>query len=163
MTRLSRASKPWQGPPTERVGGSDDISDASCDVPTIVLNYPVNIPNRSDHHVPTLSPWPRPSRTRSRPPAPMCPRSRGSIFSRKSPRSKKRGNISTRSGLSSANPSRASLRKISPPCGSKKIVAEYRELMNAFYFDASCYDTSVDQLSITYPTVRTAGAAPAQM
>jgi aminobenzoyl-glutamate utilization protein B len=38
-------------------------------------------------------------------------------------------------------------------------MAEYREQMKKFYYDASKYDTYLEQLGIAYPTVRSAPAA----
>src|SRR6185436_11036185 len=51
-TGLAIALKGIQGPATEatRTGGSDDIGDVSWTVPTVVFNYPANIPNLPGHN-----------------------------------------------------------------------------------------------------------------
>jgi aminobenzoyl-glutamate utilization protein B len=43
---------------------------------------------------------------------------------------------------------------------NKRIMADYRDEMRKFYYDAAHYDTYLEQLGISYPTVRKA-APPA--
>jgi aminobenzoyl-glutamate utilization protein B len=38
---------------------------------------------------------------------------------------------------------------------NEEIMAEWREQMRPFYYDASQYDTYLEQLGIEYPTIRT--------
>jgi aminobenzoyl-glutamate utilization protein B len=38
-------------------------------------------------------------------------------------------------------------------------MADYRDQMRKFYYDSSKYDTYLEQLGITYPTVRGSPAA----
>ena len=45
---------------------------------------------------------------------------------------------------------------------NKRIMADYREGMKKFYYDPTKYDTYLEQLGITYPTVRPGAGEPAK-
>jgi aminobenzoyl-glutamate utilization protein B len=44
---------------------------------------------------------------------------------------------------------------------NKRTMDDYRDQMKKFYFDPSKYDTYLEQLGISYPTVRAASTTPA--
>lgn len=162
VTGLIVQPKGLQGPVTgaTRRGGSDDIGDVSWNLPTIVLNYPANIPHLPGHH------W-------------------ANAISMATPIAHK-GTTAGAKALAMTmvdvltNPElvaqawsyfrneQTRTEKYRPLLGADdapaiwlnaKIMAQYREQMKKYYYDPSRFDTYLDQLGIKYPTVRQPGAA----
>ncbi len=154
-----------RGPATEadRTGGSDDIGDVSWNVPTVVLNYPANIPGLPGHNwsnaIAMATPIAHKGTTAGAKVLaltmldlltnPALVAKSWTYF-----REEQTKTVKYRPLISATD---------QPPTFlNTKIMAEYREKMRPFYYDSSKFDTYLDQLGIKYPTVRTRAAAPAK-
>jgi aminobenzoyl-glutamate utilization protein B len=162
MTGMPVQLKPMSGPATDenRVGGSDDIGDVSWNVPTVVLRYPANIPNLPGHN------WANAI-------AMATPIAHKGTTAGAKALAMTMLDLVTQPEL--VEKSWEYFRKVQtkdvkyqPLIGpddkpatflNEKIMAEYRAKMKPLYYDASKYDTYLDQLGIKYPTVRPRGAA----
>jgi aminobenzoyl-glutamate utilization protein B len=156
-TGLAVQVKGLQGPTSEanRRGGSDDIGDVSWNVPTVVLNYPANIPTLPGHN------W-------------------SSAIAMATPIAHK-GTTAGAKALALTlvdlltNPAlveeawkyfrevQTKDQKYRPLMSPQDqpatwlntdIMAKYREPMRQFYYDPARFDTYLDQLGIRYPTLR---------
>lgn len=157
MTGLPVQLKPMQGPATDeqRVGGSDDIGDVSWNVPTVTLRYPANIPHLPGHNwanaIAMATPIAHKGTTAG---AKVLAMTMLDLFTQPELIAESWDyfrNVQTKDT------------KYEPLIGAddkpavwlnEKIMAEYREKMKPFYYDASKYDTYLEQLGIKYPTVR---------
>ena len=136
-------------------GGSDDIADISWSVPTIVLSYPSNIPGLPGHH------W-------------------SDAITMATPIAHKGINVGAKAEaltlidllmrpklLTDAwdyfNQVQTKDLKYVPLIGekdtpatflNKEIMQTYKPLLKNYYYDPSKYKTYLEQLGITYPTVR---------
>lgn len=136
-------------------GGSDDIGDISWVVPTVTLNYPSNIPGGPGHNWANAISMATPIAHK------------GVIAGAKvqamtlldlitNPELVKKSwdyfnNVQTKT-----TKYQSLLRPDDKPAIwlNKKIMDEYRPKMKEFYYDPSKFDTYLEQLGITYPTVR---------
>ena len=136
-------------------GGSDDIGDISWVVPTVPLNYPSNIPGGPGHNWANAISMATPIAHK------------GVIAGAKvhamtlldlitNPELVKKSwdyfnNVQTKT-----TKYQSLLRPDDKPAIwlNKKIMDEYRPKMKEFYYDPSKFDTYLEQLGITYPTVR---------
>jgi aminobenzoyl-glutamate utilization protein B len=150
---------------TRMGGGSDDIGDVSWNVPTINLNYPSNIPNLPGHH------W-------SNAIAMATPIAhKGVVAGAKVQAMTMLDILLTPQIVADAwdyfNTVQTKTVKYKPffaPTDkppiwlNADIMARYRPEMRKYYYDSKKYGTYLEQLGITYPTVRPAAAAttPAQ-
>jgi aminobenzoyl-glutamate utilization protein B len=136
-------------------GGSDDIADISWSVPTIVLGYPSNIPGLPGHH------WSN-AITMATPIA-----HKGIIAGAKSEALTLIDLLMRPKLLADAwdyfNNVQTKNTKYVPLIGEKDVPATFlnREIMQAFrpqlknfYYDPTKYKTYLDQLGISYPTLR---------
>jgi aminobenzoyl-glutamate utilization protein B len=146
-----------RGPAAEadRTGGSDDIGDVSWNVPTVVLNYPANIPNLPGHN------W-------SNAIAMATPIAHKGTTAGAKVLAMTMLDLLTTPALvqkswdyfNNEQTKTVKYRPLIAPTDkpatwlNTKIMAEYRERMKKFYYDPSRYDTYLEQLRITYPTVR---------
>src|SRR5450432_4936478 len=143
-----------QGPgPTG--GGSDDIGDVSWNVPTITLRYPSNIPGGPGHN------WANGI-------AMATPIAHKGVIAGAKVQAMTMIDILTRPELVKAAwdyfnnvetkdmKYKSFLRPDDKPAIwlNTKIMQEYRPQMKPYYYDASKYDTYLEQLGIKYPTVR---------
>jgi aminobenzoyl-glutamate utilization protein B len=145
-----------------RNGGSDDIGDVSWNVPTVVLNYPANIPNLPGHNwsnaIAMATPIAHKGTTAG---AKVLAMTLVDLFTK--PELIK----NAWDYFNNVQMKGAKYRPLMDPEDqpaiwlNKKIMAEYREQMRKFYFDSSKYDTYLEQLGIAYPTVRHPAGAPA--
>ena len=151
-----------RGPVTEamRTGGSDDIGDVSWNVPTVVFNYPANIPNLPGHNwsnsIAMATPIAHKGTTAGAKVVamtmvdlitqPALVQAAWDYFR----------NVQTKD---TKYQSLLSPEDKPPVWLNRKIMAEYREQMRKFYFDPSRYDTYMEQHGIKYPTVRAAPTA----
>ncbi len=136
-------------------GGSDDISDISWSLPTIVLTYPSNIPNLQGHH------W-------------------GDAIAMATPIAHKGINAGAKAEALTLidlllkpqiikdawdyyNNEQTKEQKYIPLIGekdqpaiflNKKIMDEFKPKLKPFYYDPSKYKTYLEQLGIQYPTMR---------
>ena len=165
VTGLTIALKNLQGPTADenRTGGSDDIGDVSWTVPTIVLNYPANIPGLPGHNwanaIAMATPIAHKGTTAG---AKALALTLVDLFTKPALVAKAReyfAQVQTKD------------RKYQPLIGPEdkpatwlntRIMADHRDAMKKFYFDPAKYDTYLEQLGIAYPTVRTGAAAPAK-
>lgn len=146
-------------PDAERTGGSDDIGDVSWNVPTIVLNYPANIPNLPGHN------W-------SNAIAMATPIAHKGTTAGAKVMAMTMIDLLTKPALVEQSwkyfrETQTKDRKYQPLIGpqdkpaiwlNEKIMAEYRERMRTYYYDPSKYDSYLEQLGIKYPTVRSGPA-----
>ena len=136
-------------------GGSDDIGDVSWVVPTITLEYPSNIPNLPGHH------W-------SNAVAMATPIAhKGATAGAKALGMTMLDLLATPALVDSA---RAYFRDVQtkdmkytplirptdkPPIEmNEAVMARFRPTMRRFYYDPARHKTYLEQLGITYPTVR---------
>ena len=136
-------------------GGSDDIGDISWQVPTITLRYPANIPNLPGHN------W-------SNAVAMATPIAhKGVVAGAKAQALTLFDLLTDESLMKSAwdyyeNEQTQNgkytplLREQDRPAIhlNKEIMAEFSGDMTEYYYDSSKYDTYLEQLGITYPTIK---------
>jgi aminobenzoyl-glutamate utilization protein B len=147
-----------KGPPTEEArmgGGSDDIGDISWNLPTVTLRYPSNIPNLPGHNWANAIAMATPIAhkgvtTGAKVQAltildillhPELVNQAWAYFK----------NVQTKEIQY-----KPLLRADDKPALwlNQKIMEKYRPEMKKLYYDPSKYDTYLEQLGITYPTVR---------
>lgn len=145
------------GPPAEpgRAGGSDDIGDVSWTVPTVVLRFPANIPHIPTHH------WAS-SVAMATPIAHKGTTTGAKIMALMMVDLLTKPDL-VRASWNYFNNVQTKVRKYQPLISPQdkpatwlntKIMAEYREKMRPFYYNPEKYDTYLEQLGVTYPTVR---------
>ena len=157
ITGLDIALKPLQGPTADeaRIGGSDDIGDVSWNVPTVTLRYPSNIPNLPGHNwanaIAMATPIAHKGVTAGAKvmamtmidllTTPALVDEAWKYFREEQTKTVKYEPLiaPTDEPMTSLNARRQ---------------GEYREQLKKFYYDSSKYDTYLEQLGITYPTVR---------
>ena len=138
-------------------GGSDDIGDVSWTVPTITLRYPSNIPNLPGHHWADAIAMATPIAHK------------GATAGAKAQAMTMLDILLTPSLLDSAwsyfRDVQTKTVKYQPLMRPEDrpaielnvaIMAKYRPAMRAFYYDSKKYPTYLQQLGISYPTVRRA-------
>jgi len=157
-TGLDTAVAKLQGPTPDSLnmgGGSDDIGDVSWTVPTITLRYPANIPNLPGHHwadaIAMATPIAHKGSTAGAKAQamtildlllkPALIDSAWSYFR----------NVQTKDVKY-----QPLMRPEDRPAIelNAAIMAKYRPAMKPLYFDPKKYKTYLEQLGITYPTVR---------
>ena len=155
---LASELEPLAGPVSEELrtrGGSDDIGDVSWNVPTITLRYPANIPNLPGHNwsnaISMATPIAHKGVTAG---SKVIAMTLIDLFTK--PELVQQAwdyfrNVQTKETkyqpLISAQDKPATW-------SNQKIMGEYRERMRRFYYDPSKYNTYLEQLGITYPTLR---------
>src|SRR4029079_17488787 len=137
-------------------GGSDDIADTSWNVPTVTLRYPANIPGLPGHN------W-------SSAIASATPIAHKGVIAGAKVQAMTVLDLLTKPEIVKAawdffnNVQTKDVKYIpfikpdTPPAIhlNTEILAKYREQMRKYYYDPTKYKTYLDQLGITYPTVRT--------
>jgi aminobenzoyl-glutamate utilization protein B len=162
-TGLAIALRALRGPAgeSERTGGSDDIGDVSWNVPTVALRYPANIPNLPGHNwsnaIAMATPIAHKGTTAG---AKVVAMTMVDLLTKPE---------LVRKAWEYFTQVQTKDRKYQPLMSPEdkpaihlntKIMAEHREQMRKFYYDASKYGTYLEQLGIKYPTLRTS-APPA--
>lgn len=151
---ISEMSDP-PSPERNTGGGSDDIGDISWQVPTIVQGYPSNIPNLPGHN------W-------SNAIAMATPIAHKGIVAGAKVQAMTLFDLITDAALLEEawayyNDVQTLETKYEPLLRpqdkpaihlNKGIMAEFRPLMEEYYYDPDTYDTYLEQLGIEYPTVR---------
>ncbi len=156
---------PWRAPKYEEDeemrntgpvgGGSDDIGDVSWTVPTITLRYPSNIPGGPGHN------WANAISM-------ATPVAHKGVIAGAKAQALTILDLLTRPELVESAwryfrevqtkdvKYQTFLRPDDQPAIwlNQKIMDEYRPRMKAFYYDSSKYNTYLEQLGITYPTIR---------
>jgi aminobenzoyl-glutamate utilization protein B len=156
--------KPFKGPAADEArttGGSDDIGDISWNVPTVSLRYPSNIPGLPGHNWANAIAMATPIAHKGVAvgakvmamtmidllTTPALVDEAWRYF-----REEQTKDVKYEPLIATTDQPVISL--------NKRTMGDYREQMKKFYYDASKYDTYLDQLGIAYPTVR-AGVTPA--
>jgi aminobenzoyl-glutamate utilization protein B len=140
----------------KRGGGSDDIGDVSWNVPTVTLRFPSNIPDLPGHHWANAISMATPLAHKGAVAGakaqamtmldilgkPALVDSAWSYFR----------NVQTRDikYTSLLRPDDKPAIELNAPT-----MARYRDAMRKYYYDPTKYKTYLEQLGITYPTVRT--------
>jgi aminobenzoyl-glutamate utilization protein B len=139
-------------------GGSDDIGDVSWNVPTITLRYPSNVPGLPGHH------W-------SNAIAMATPVAhKGGVAGAKVQALTMLDLLLTPSLIAEAKAYFTDVQTketkyksflgpddAPPTYLNADIMARYRERMRPYYYDPSKFSTYLEQLGISYPTLRTRG------
>jgi aminobenzoyl-glutamate utilization protein B len=139
-------------------GGSDDIGDVSWNVPTVTLNYPANIPGGPGHH------W-------ANAVAMATPIAHKGVIAGAKVQAMTMLDLLLHPELVAKAweyfntvqtkdvKYKSFLRPGDQPAIwlNQKTMEEFRPRMRPFYYDPSRYDTYLEQLGITYPTVRAGG------
>ncbi|MFK3978679.1 peptidase dimerization domain-containing protein [Shewanella vesiculosa] len=153
-TKIKELSDP-PDPEKNTGGGSDDIGDISWQVPTITLRYPANIPNLPGHN------W-------SNSVAMATPIAHKGVLAGAKAQALNLFDLLTDKSLMKAAQIYYTevqtkgakytplLREDDSPAIhlNKQIMATYKSQMEKFYYDPDKYDTYLEQLGITYPTVK---------
>ena len=136
-------------------GGSDDIADISWNVPTIVLRYPANIPGTKGHHwadaIAMATPIAHKGSLAGAEAAAMT------LFdcftnpklvqeAKKYFTDVQNKDVKYIPFISATDPPATHL--------NKEIMQKYREQMKSFYYNDAKYGTYLEQLGVTYPTVK---------
>jgi aminobenzoyl-glutamate utilization protein B len=144
------------GPPVVRQsGGSDDIGDVSWVVPTVTLRYPSNIPGLPGHNwssgISMATPIAHQGATAG---AKVLARTALEMFL--NPRIIDDGWRYFREVQTRDTQYTPFITRDDPPpiWLNTAIMAEYRPLLEPFYFDETRYDNYLQQLGIEYPTLR---------
>lgn len=142
-------------------GGSDDIGDISWNVPTVTLRYPSNIPGLPGHN------W-------SSAIASATPIAHKGVVAGAKVMAMSVLDLLTRPELvqqawdyfrTVQTKDRQYIPLIKPDTPpathlNADILARYREEMKKYYYDPTKFGTYLEQLGITYPTLRPAGSPP---
>jgi aminobenzoyl-glutamate utilization protein B len=143
----------------KRGGGSDDIGDISWNVPTITLRYPSNIPNLPGHHWSNAISMATPiAHKGASAGAKVYALTMLDILLRPTIVEDAWGyfkNVQTRDVKYDPL-----IRPQDEPAIwlNREVMEKYRPAMRRFYFDPTRYKTYLEQLGITYPTVRSENA-----
>ncbi|MEX1181740.1 MAG: amidohydrolase [Gemmatimonadota bacterium] len=144
------------GPPRTRTsGGSDDIGDISWVVPTVTLRFPSNIPGLPGHHwsnaIAMATPIAHKGATAG---AKVMARTALDFFMRPALadsawsyfREVQTKDMAYTPFITAGDP---------PPIWlNTQIMENFRSRLEPFYYDETRFDTYLEQLGITYPTVR---------
>ena len=145
-----------------RTGGSDDIGDISWNVPTVVMNFPANIPNLPGHNwsnaIAMATPIAHKGTTAG---AKVLAMTMVDLFTKPALVEKAWEYFRNVQTKDVKYQSLLGVDDKAPIWLNRKIMAEYREQMRKFYYDPSRYDTYLEQLGIRYPTVRSGSDAAA--
>ncbi|MDH3732815.1 MAG: amidohydrolase [Gemmatimonadota bacterium] len=148
------------GAPQEnrRSGGSDDIGDISWTVPTVTMRFPSNIQGLQGHHwssaIAMATPIAHKGATAG---AKVMARTALDFFlnpelveEAKEYFAEQTANQTYHPFITAEDP---------PPTDlNAGIMAEFRPLLEPFYYDETRYDSYLEQLGITYPTLPATGA-----
>jgi aminobenzoyl-glutamate utilization protein B len=148
--------KELQGPVREnRGGGSDDIGDISWNVPTVTLRYPANIPGLPGHNwsnaIAMATPIAHKGVTAGAKVQAMT-----MIDLIMKPALVEQARDYFRNVQTKEMKYEPLIRPEDRPATdlNKAIMEKYRPAMKKFYYDPSRYKTYLEQLGITYPTVK---------
>ncbi|MEK9502762.1 amidohydrolase [Gaopeijia maritima] len=154
-TSLSGVSGPSD---TRRSGGSDDIGDISWTVPTITLRFPSNIPGLPGHHwsngVAMATPIAHKGAVAG---ARVMARTTLELFLRPQLVDQAWDYFVDEQGASHTYTPFIDADDPAPIDLNTEIMRLYKPLLEPFYYDETRYDTYLEQLGITYPTVRSSG------
>ncbi|MEX0891280.1 MAG: amidohydrolase [Gemmatimonadota bacterium] len=151
-TNLSELGPPPRNPSS---GGSDDIGDIAWTVPTITLRFPSNIPGLAGHH------WSS-AIAMATPIAHKGATAGAKVMARTALEMFLRPEIVADAWTYFQEEQTADTEYVpfigpdDPPAIhlNAEIMARYAPLLRPFYYDETRFDTYLEQLGVTYPTVR---------
>jgi aminobenzoyl-glutamate utilization protein B len=141
---------------TRMGGGSDDIGDVSWNVPTITLNYPSNIPGLPGHNWANAISMATPIAHKG-----VVAGAKVQAMTMLDILLKPRVVADAWSYFTDVQTKTVKYHPFIAPTDQPPIwlnagiMEKYRPAMRKYYYDPSKYDTYLEQLGITYPTVRT--------
>ena len=145
---------PLGEPGPRRSGGSDDIGDISWSVPTVTLRFPSNVPGLPGHHWSSAMAMATPIAHKGAVAgARVMARTALQLFAQ--PELVEEAWTYFREEQTAAMEYIPFLGPDDPPPIdlNKDIMDTYRPLLEQFYFDETRFDTYLEQLGITYPTL----------
>ncbi len=147
------------GPPSRRSsGGSDDIGDISWTVPTITLRFPSNIPGTTAHHwsaaIAMATPIAHKGAVAG---ARVMARTALQMFVETELVNEAWSYFNDEQGASHTYTPFISADDPAPIELNTDIMRVYKPLLEPFYYDETRFDSYLEQLGITYPTVRRGG------
>lgn len=154
---LARSLSPLGEPsPNRSSGGSDDIGDISWNVPTVTLRFPSNIPGLPGHH------WSN-AIAMATPIAHKGAVAGARVMARTALQLFVEPNRVADAWTYFREEQTAGQQYVSfigpddpPPVDlNEDIMARFRPLLEPFYYDETRFDSYLEQLGITYPTLRT--------
>ena len=152
VSRLGTGTRPQDN----RGGGSDDIGDISWVVPTVTLRFPSNIPGLPGHHwsnaIAMATPIAHKGATAG---AKVTAMTVLDLMLTPALVDSAKAYFTVQTRETKYEPLIRAQDK--PPVEmNREIMARYRPAMRQFYYDPTRYKTYLEQLGITYPTVRPA-------
>jgi len=135
-------------------GGSDDIGDISWTVPTVTLRFPSNIPGLPGHNwlngISMATPIAHKGAVAG---AKVTAMTLVDLFTDKGLVKDAKKYFKNQTKETKYQPM---IRKTDKPAIelNEEIMRKYRDEMKKYYYDPSKYDTYLDQLGITYPTIK---------
>jgi aminobenzoyl-glutamate utilization protein B len=151
-TELSELRKPVERPVS---GGSDDIGDVSWTVPTVTLRFPSNVPGLQGHHwsnaIAMATPIAHKGATAGAKVVAMTvmdflTQPNLMVQAKDYFENVQKKETEYRPMISADDP---------PPIElNTAIMQQYRPQLEGFYYDETKYDTYLEQLGVTYPTLK---------
>ena len=136
-------------------GGSDDIGDISWKVPTVTLRFPSNIPGLQGHHWSNAIAMATPiAHKGANAGAKVVAMTVLDFLNDKSLIDKAWNYFKNVQSKEETYKPMISENDDAPIYLNKGIMDKYREDLEKFYYDETKYDSYLDQLNITYPTIR---------
>lgn len=154
-TELGELDGPVEGP--NLGGGSDDIGDISWNVPTVTMRFPSNIPGGPGHHwanaVAMATPIAHKGATAG---AKVMAMTALDLFMK--PELVQQAWDYFRNEQTKDHQYTPFITADDPPAIhlNEDRMNEFKDAMRQFYYDETKYDTYLEQLGITYPTIREA-------
>ncbi|MEK9612408.1 MAG: amidohydrolase [Flavobacteriaceae bacterium] len=151
-TELSPLGKPLKNP---RSGGSDDIGDISWTIPTVTLRFPSNIPGLQGHHwsnaITMATPIAHKGGTAG---AKVVATTVIDFLTQPELLAQAKDYFETIQSKETKYQPMITKKDPPPTYLNEDIMKQYRPLLEPFYFDETKYDTYLEQLNITYPTLK---------
>ena len=136
-------------------GGSDDIGDISWKVPTVTLRFPSNIPGLQGHHWSNAIAMATPiAHKGANAGAKVVAMTVLDFLNDKSLIDKAWNYFKNVQSKEETYKPMISENDDAPIYLNKGIMDKYREDLEKFYYDETKYESYLDQLNITYPTIR---------
>ena len=136
-------------------GGSDDIGDISWKVPTVTLRFPSNIPGLQGHHWSNAIAMATPiAHKGANAGAKVVAMTVLDFLNDKSLIDKSWNYFKNVQSKEETYKPMISENDDAPIYLNKGIMDKYREDLEKFYYDETKYESYLDQLNITYPTIR---------
>jgi aminobenzoyl-glutamate utilization protein B len=151
-TELSELGKPL---PEPRSGGSDDIGDISWTIPTVTLRFPSNIPGLQGHHWSNAIAMATPIAHKGGTAGAKVVATTVIDFLTQ-PELLNQAKDYFKNVQSKETQYKPMITENDPPpiYLNEGIMKQYRAELEVFYYDETKYDTYLEQLNISYPTLK---------